>query len=75
MGVRLVSLAEGDSVVAVARNAEASAQDAIDEGVGNATADTVVVVDGALDEIPEYTTEFAIEDDSTILDGNGQASS
>ena len=31
MGVRLVSLAEGDSVVAIARNAEASAQDVIDE--------------------------------------------
>jgi DNA gyrase subunit A len=88
MGVRLVSLAEGDSVVAIARNAEASAQDAIDEGVGNASADPVDVVDGSAevsadpvsgdvgsgDARSDYTTEFAIEDDETMPGGNGQAS-
>ncbi len=80
MGVRLVSLAEGDTVVAIARNAEASAQDAIDQAAGNGVPDSIVDLDGATevppsastDELPAYTTEFPI-DDPTSPDGNGSS--
>ena len=82
MGVRLVSLAEGDSVVAIARNAEASAQDVIDEaavGADSTDLDGGVTVDtpkgGSDEDVADYTTEFAIEDDPTAPPGNGQASS
>jgi DNA gyrase subunit A len=82
MGVRLVSLAEGDSVVAIARNAEASAQDVIDEaavGADSTDLDGGVTTDapngGSDEDVADYTTEFAIEDDPTAPPGNGQASS
>ena len=82
MGVRLVSLAEGDSVVAIARNAEASAQDVIDEaavGADSTDLDGGVTTDaphgGSDEDMADYTTEFAIEDDPTAPPGNGQASS
>ena len=82
MGVRLVSLAEGDSVVAIARNAEASAQDVIDEaavGADSTDLDGGVTTDapngGSNEDVADYTTEFAIEDDPTAPPGNGQASS
>jgi DNA gyrase subunit A len=82
MGVRLVSLAEGDSVVAIARNAEASAQDVIDEaavGADSTDLDGGVSTDapngGSDEDVADYTTEFAIEDDPTAPPGNGQASS
>jgi DNA gyrase subunit A len=69
MGVRLVSLAEGDSVVAIARNAEASAEEVINEVAGTEDSGTA-----AAGDLSDYTTEFPIEDDPTA-GGNGQASS
>jgi DNA gyrase subunit A len=55
MGVRLMNLASGDSVVALARNAEAAVDEPVDEPVdevtGEASADELVdeVVDGPVD--------------------------
>jgi DNA gyrase subunit A len=49
MGVRLMNLAPGDSVVALARNAESESVDvAVDDAVDNAVDN---VVDGPVDEV------------------------
>jgi DNA gyrase subunit A len=63
MGVRLMNLAPGDSVVALARNAESAAEVVGEEVVGEEVAGEPV--DEAVDEPVEDLVEDAVDEDSS----------
>jgi DNA gyrase subunit A len=67
MGVRLMNLASGDSVVALARNAESEAvDDAVDEAAGESAGE---VVDGPVDEAVDEPVD-EVSGDETDDRGN-----